>query len=628
MPTSPAKPINTGLPLIGRRSWAAQFQLLLLLLVLFGAAAGFVGVRLLEASAERVAHLTLMREIDGLIQDIRLTTRNMLPGDASQIAKATATEKRMTQLLTLLTKGGEYVNGNKHITLPAVTTLEQGELTAVLGGWENTDKALQTLIALPAIDPVTEAPLTDTEPVRRLMEIKLSNFEGALKRLKAVYDVDYGASNVAVFVAACTVVCIFLVLGLLYLLGWHYLMRPAKPAASAWPSSGAALWNSATSPSAAREPTAALPEATGPLPAGSAAAPLEDGAADFAYADLPADLPPVLSSPRAAVLPAHHSAYPPSYPRDDEARARLVKEPGELDQISQQMLDTLEQTADSTRYLRSSCESVTFELQKAQDSLRGLAQTTQLVAKDAQDSAQLLRQSLQSVERSSNVARQGVGGMTELRQQMQDTARTMKRAGESAQGLAELRGRVDELAEQASVIALNAAIHAAGQGGQGTQGARAQRGQGMALLAEDVQRLAELARTVAAAMAQQVRTVQQETQEAMAQAERTAGSLVGNSNAADTAGQSLDEMSSLSRHLLKLVEQHANDAQRQQALIHDLSEALQQAQLAQDKTQTGAQQTVAAVARLGDVALTLKGRIDEQQYGGAGFADEPGDWQR
>lgn len=109
------------------------------------------------------------------------------------------------------------------------------------------------------------------------------------------------------------------------------------------------------------------------------------------------------------------------------------------------------------------------------------------------------------------------GAMNRARAQIQDAARRLKRMGESSQQMGEIRALAADLAEQAQVLALNAAI----------QAASAQAcGQDFAMVASEAKRLAARSADAAALIGGLVQALQSDTHDAMAALERATQGVV------------------------------------------------------------------------------------------------------
>lgn len=112
-----------------------------------------------------------------------------------------------------------------------------------------------------------------------------------------------------------------------------------------------------------------------------------------------------------------------------------------------------------------------------------------------------------------------IGAMDTVRVQIQDAAKRIKRLGESSQQMGEIAALAADLAEQAQVLALNAAIQAAPANASGP---------GQATVACEAQRLAARSAEAARLVADLVQALQSDAHDAAAAMERaTQGLLAG-----------------------------------------------------------------------------------------------------
>ena len=174
----------------------------------------------------------------------------------------------------------------------------------------------------------------------------------------------------------------------------------------------------------------------------------------------------------------------------------------------------VEQT--STELLATSTEQLR-EIRDTGESVLQMAGRINEVSAQAQRTAQVARQSLQAAETGLQAVQNTIGGMNSIRDQIQDTSKRIKRLGESSQEIGEITELISDITEQTNVLALNAAIQAASAG---------EAGRGFSVVAEEVQRLAERSGDATKQIAVLVRTIQTDTQDAVAAMERSTQGVV------------------------------------------------------------------------------------------------------
>lgn len=152
---------------------------------------------------------------------------------------------------------------------------------------------------------------------------------------------------------------------------------------------------------------------------------------------------------------------------------------------------------------------------------------------------------------STEVARSGaervrmtISGMDQIREHIQETSKRIKRLGESSQEIGDIVELIHDIADQTHLLALNAAIQASTAG---------EAGRGFAVVADEVQRLAERTGNATKRVEGLVKTIQADTNEAIAAMEKSTSEVVNGATLAERAGESLNEIESVSVRLATLI---------------------------------------------------------------------------
>ncbi|MCK7576663.1 MAG: methyl-accepting chemotaxis protein [Chromatiales bacterium] len=185
-----------------------------------------------------------------------------------------------------------------------------------------------------------------------------------------------------------------------------------------------------------------------------------------------------------------------------------------------------------------------------------------------------------------------------MREQIQETAKRIKRLGESSQQIGEIVELINDIAEQTNILSLNAAIQAAMAG---------EAGRGFAVVADEVQRLAERSGEATKQIADLVKTIQADTNEAVAAMEQTTRGVVEGTRLADAAGQALGEIESVSEQLSELIVGIARIAQHNSEMATAVSQNMGQIQEATTLTSTGTRQTAESIGKLSEPGARAPG---------------------
>ena len=257
----------------------------------------------------------------------------------------------------------------------------------------------------------------------------------------------------------------------------------------------------------------------------------------------------------------------------------------------------VEQT--STELLAASTEQLR-EIRETGESVLQMAGRINDVSAQAQQTAQVARQSLEVTESGLTAVQNTIGGMNSIRDQIQETAKRIKRLGESSQEIGEITELISDITEQTNVLALNAAIQAASAG---------EAGRGFSVVAEEVQRLAERSGDATRQIAAIVRTIQTDTQDAVAAMERSTQGVVEGARLSDAAGAALADIDRVTRQLSDLIAQISEQASREAESANVVAANIQHIFAVTEQTGEGTRSTAQMVRELSRTAEDLKASV-------------------
>lgn len=259
--------------------------------------------------------------------------------------------------------------------------------------------------------------------------------------------------------------------------------------------------------------------------------------------------------------------------------------------------ESAKQTSDE---LIDAAEKQSREIQQAGAQVTDMAREMTDVSGSALQSAQVARRSLDAARKGQDAVQNTIKGMNEIREQIQETSKRIKRLGESSQEIGEIVELISDITEQTNVLALNAAIQAASAG---------EAGRGFTVVAEEVQRLAERSAEATKQIAAIVKTIQTDTQDAVAAMENSTRGVVDGAKLSDAAGQALVELGDVSVEVAKLVEKISSDTQKQANVATEVAGTMRDIQSLNEQTTRGTQQTAVSIGQLADLAVELKGSV-------------------
>ena len=240
------------------------------------------------------------------------------------------------------------------------------------------------------------------------------------------------------------------------------------------------------------------------------------------------------------------------------------------------------------------------EIQQAGHSVLEMASSMSQVSGEADQSAQVARQSLAAASKGTLAVQDSIKGMNEIREQIQETSKRIKRLGESSQEIGEIVELISDITEQTNVLALNAAIQAASAGDAG---------RGITVVAEEVQRLAERSGEATKQIAAIVKTIQTDTQGAVSAMEESTRGVVEGAKLSDAAGQALAEIGDVSQNLAELIDKISAATRQQADSATGVAGKMQDILRVTEQTTAGTQKTASAVGELAGLATELKGSV-------------------
>ena len=280
----------------------------------------------------------------------------------------------------------------------------------------------------------------------------------------------------------------------------------------------------------------------------------------------------------------------------DELRNVVVGINSSTEQVTKATADT--QSISNRLYEASQRQSK--EIQRASASVLQMAQSIDEVSQSAAQSAKVAQKSLAAAEKGAVAVQNQISGMNDIRGQIQETSKRIKRLGESSLEIGEIVELISDITEQTNVLALNAAIQAASAG---------EAGRGFTVVAEEVQRLAERSAEATKQIDAIVKTIQADTQDAVAAMDKSTQGVVDGAKLSDSAGQALQEIERVSRELAELIQNISTQTQKQSSSVTDVTRGMQGILQITEETTEGTRQANVSIGELAKLADDLRASV-------------------
>ncbi|BFM18545.1 chemotaxis chemoreceptor PilJ [Maricurvus nonylphenolicus] len=254
-------------------------------------------------------------------------------------------------------------------------------------------------------------------------------------------------------------------------------------------------------------------------------------------------------------------------------------------------------TQQTALHLAEASEHQAQEIAGASAAVNEMAVTIDQVSANASESAAVAERSVSIANNGSKVVQNTIHGMDTIREQIQDTSKRIKRLGESSQEIGDIVSLINDIADQTNILALNAAIQASMAGDAG---------RGFAVVADEVQRLAERSAAATKQIEALVKTIQNDTNEAVISMEQTTAEVVRGARLAQDAGVALEEIENVSTSLADLIQNISNAARQQASSAGHISNTMNVIQEITSQTSAGTSATAQSIGNLADMALDLR----------------------
>lgn len=277
-----------------------------------------------------------------------------------------------------------------------------------------------------------------------------------------------------------------------------------------------------------------------------------------------------------------------------DALRRLVST---INETTVQVSSAAQETQATAMHLAEASDHQAEQITAASAAINEMAISIEHVSNNSAESSGVANKSLDIAKKGADAVQNTIRGMDSIREQIQETSKRIKRLGESSQQIGDMVELINDIADQTNILALNAAIQAAMAG---------ESGRGFAVVADEVQRLAEKSTDATKQIEALVKTIQSDTNEAVASMENSTSGVVQGAQLALRAGEALEEIENVSAHLADLTQSITDSAQQQAIAASSISESMNVIQEVTTQTSAGTNETSASIGNLAELSNELR----------------------
>jgi hypothetical protein len=193
-------------------------------------------------------------------------------------------------------------------------------------------------------------------------------------------------------------------------------------------------------------------------------------------------------------------------------------------------------------------------------------------------------------------------GMLRIRNLVKSTSTRIKRLGESSQEIGEIVQMISDIADRTSILALNASIQASMAGDAG---------HGFAVVAEEIECLAERSTTATKEISKLIRAIQNETSEVISDMEESTREVVAGSQLANQAGETLFEIDSVSNQLVEMIQTSSESALQQAERVSEIANSMTDVSLSTKESADRSREATRSVSRLAAMVSQLRNSVSQ-----------------
>jgi len=268
-----------------------------------------------------------------------------------------------------------------------------------------------------------------------------------------------------------------------------------------------------------------------------------------------------------------------------------------INETTQQVSSAAQQSQATAMHLAEASDHQAQQITGASSAINEMAVSIEAVSSHAGELAEEANKSVDIAVRGNEAVQRTIHGMDSIREQIQETSKRIKRLGESSQEIGDIVELINDIAEQTNILALNAAIQAAMAG---------EAGRGFAVVADEVQRLAERSGDATKQIEALVKGIQSDTKEAVSSMESSTAGVVKGAQLAQNAGEALEQIENVSKHLADLIRNISDSASQQASAANNISDTMNVIQEITTQTSAGTNETAASIGNLAELANELR----------------------
>jgi PAS domain S-box-containing protein len=242
------------------------------------------------------------------------------------------------------------------------------------------------------------------------------------------------------------------------------------------------------------------------------------------------------------------------------------------------------------------------EITNTSSAVEEMAASMNQVSRNAEASAEAARRALETAEHGDKSVHDTSEAMTRIDSAVKQTAEKMRLLGVRSSEISEIIDLIEDIAAQTNLLALNAAIEAAHAG---------EAGLGFSVVADEIRKLAERSARATKDVGTLIKSIQNETSEALTAMEVGMKEVRGGSDLANQASRALQDISAAVRQSSELIDEISAASEEQARVTSNVAGAMQTISSITLETSAGAHETAQTIEGMVGLADRLNKAISQ-----------------
>jgi methyl-accepting chemotaxis protein len=279
----------------------------------------------------------------------------------------------------------------------------------------------------------------------------------------------------------------------------------------------------------------------------------------------------------------------------------------------QQVRDVLDSTVNTvwkiqtdTNELARGAEEQISQTLLVSSAAQQMAQTVSGSASSISEASEIAQRSGAEAHEGGRIVRDTFAGMDEIVSTVGVSARTVEALGRSSEQIGAITRVIEQIADQTELLSLNAAIEAARAG---------RHGKTFAVVAQEVQRLAERTAQATSQIAKVIENNQREVETAVSAMSRVGGQVERGKELVDKAGTALDTIIGNAERMLACIQQVRASSEEQSSTTAHISENIETISQVTHNAVRGNQSIASSMQNLNTLIEDLQHRVSAFHFG-------------